>query len=97
MVAVGFLLIWSGYSVGLWGWCLLRDYDLSMGQLMSPFHPYAGPWPPAKIGDDVIWPGGRSASSPASSAGPSPGGSVPGNPAAVSRGAAAGVAPVGAK
>lgn len=97
MVAVGFLLIWAGYSTGLWGWCLLRDYDLSMGQLMSPFHPYAGPWPPAKIGDDVIWPGSRSAPAPGPAAGPSPGGSVPGQPGQVSRGAAGGVAPVGAK
>lgn len=63
MVAVGFLLVWAGYSVGLWGWCLLRDYDVTLGQLMSPFHPYNGKWPPAPIGDDVIWPGGRTPAS----------------------------------
>lgn len=64
MLAVGMLLIWAGYGVGLEGWCLFKDYDVTLGQLMSPFHPYAGPWPPAKLGSDVIWPGGRSSPAP---------------------------------
>jgi hypothetical protein len=63
MVAVGFLLLWGGYGTGLFGWCLLRDYDVTLGQLMSPFHPYAGPWPPATIPASQIWPGGAPASS----------------------------------
>lgn len=67
MVAVAFLLIWGGYSAGLFGWCLFKDYDITLGQLVSPLHPYAGPWPPARIGDDVIWPGGRT---PAAGAAP---------------------------
>lgn len=73
MLAVGMLLIWAGYGVGEFGWCLFKDYDVTLGQLMSPFHPYSGPWPPAKIGDDVIWPGGRSTPAPgaAAKAGPS--------------------------
>jgi hypothetical protein len=62
MVAVGMLLIWGGYSAGLWGWCLLRDYDVTFGQLTSPLHPYMSnkgdTWPPAKIPDTQIWPGG---------------------------------------
>lgn len=58
MVAVGMLLIWGGWSVGLWGWCLLRDYDVTFGQLVSPAHPYSGAWPPAKIPATQIWPGG---------------------------------------
>jgi hypothetical protein len=61
MVAVGMLLVWVGYSLGLEGWCLFRDYDVTLGQLMSPTHPYAGPWPPAKIPDTQIWPGGTTA------------------------------------
>jgi hypothetical protein len=68
MVAVGMLLIWGGYGTGLWGWCLIRDYDLTFGQLLSPAHPYSGPWPPAKIGSDVIWPGGRTAPAAAATA-----------------------------
>lgn len=64
MLAVGMLLTWAGYSAGLWGWCLLRGYDVTMGQLMSPAHPYLSGkgqrWPPPMIADDVIFPGGRS-------------------------------------
>lgn len=58
MVAVAFALVWAGYSTSLWGWCLLRDYDLTFGQLVSPVHPYSGAWPPAKIPAGQIWPGG---------------------------------------
>jgi hypothetical protein len=65
MVAVGMLLTWVGYALGLEGWCLFRDYDITLGQLMSPAHPYAGPWPPAKIPDTQIWPGGTTAATSA--------------------------------
>jgi len=68
MVAVGMLLTWLGYSLGLEGWCLWEDYDLTLGQLMSPLHPYNGPWPPAKIPAGQTWPGGTgqpAAASPA--------------------------------
>ena len=58
MVAVAFALVWAGYSTSLWGWCLLRDYDLTFGQLVSPVHPYSGAWPPAKIPSGQIWPAG---------------------------------------
>ena len=67
MVAVGMLLVWAGYGTGLFGWCLWSDYDLTMGQLLSPVHPYAGPWPPAKIPAGQLWPGG--AVSPAAGGG----------------------------
>ena len=90
MVAVGMLLIWGGYSVGLWGWCLLRDYDLTFGQLTSPVHPYSGKWPPAKIPGTQIWPSGAAAAKTASQVGASgvslPGKQVvaaPGNPTAI--------------
>lgn len=57
MVAVGMLLVWAGYGTGLFGWCLWSDYDLTFGQLLSPVHPYDGPWPPAKIPAGQTWPG----------------------------------------
>ena len=59
MVAVGMLLVWAGYGSGLFGWCLWSDYDLTFGQLLSPVHPYTGPWPPAKIPAGQTWPGGK--------------------------------------
>jgi hypothetical protein len=61
MVAVGMALVWAGYSVGLWGWCLIRDYNLTFGQLVSPTHPYSGTWPPAPIPSSQIWPGATTA------------------------------------
>jgi len=69
MLAAGMLIVWTGYSLTLWGWCLIRGYDVTLGQLMSPMHPYGSgkgqPWPPKPIGDDVVFPGGRAASAAA--------------------------------
>jgi hypothetical protein len=61
MVAVAFLLIWVGYGLGDFGWALFKDYDVTLGQLMSPLHPYSGPWPPPPIPASQIWPGGAGA------------------------------------
>lgn len=65
MLAVGGLLVWAGYSVSLWGWCLLRGYNVTLGQLMTPIHPYLSgkgqSWPPPLMAPDVIFPGGRTA------------------------------------
>lgn len=58
------LAVWADYSVGLWGWCLLRGYDLTFGQLVSPLHPYQGPWPPPQISPGQIFPGGSQAAQP---------------------------------
>jgi hypothetical protein len=67
MVAVAFVLMWAGYGLADFGWCLFRDYDVTLGQLMSPLHPYDGPWPPATIPAGQIWPGGTSTSTSSSS------------------------------
>lgn len=72
------LMGWSGYSLGLFGWCLWRDYDVTLGQLMSPFHPYSGGWPPAKIPAGQIWPGKQAASSAPTTASTGGGGGIVG-------------------
>lgn len=72
MVALGMMLGWVGYSLGLEGWCLWRDYDVTLGQLMSPLHPYNGPWPPAKIPSGQTWPGKASSTTATTTAAPSP-------------------------
>lgn len=69
MLAAGMLLIWAGWSVNLWGYCLLRGYNVTLGQLVSPVHPYAGPWPPKLIPATQIWPGGASPAAPGLGAG----------------------------
>jgi hypothetical protein len=82
MLAMGMLLIWGGYSISLWGWCLIRDYDVTLGQLVSPVHPYGSGkgqlWPPQQLSTSVIFPGQAAAAaspsaSPASGATPKPG------------------------
>jgi hypothetical protein len=78
MLAVGMLLAWGGYSVGLWGWCLLRGYNVTAGQLMSPLHPYGTGknqgWPPPLMSANVIFPGAHNtgASAPPSSSSSAP-------------------------
>ncbi len=61
MLPVGMLLTWAGYSIGLWGWCLIRGYNVTLGQLMSPVHPYgsakAQAWPPPLMSPNQIFPG----------------------------------------
>ena len=64
MLPVGMLLTWAGWSVSFWGWCLLRGYNVTLGQLMTPLHPYSGPWPPKLIPDSQIFPGGTKAGTP---------------------------------
>jgi hypothetical protein len=64
------MLGWVGYALGLEGWCLWRDYDVTLGQLMSPAHPYHGAWPPAKIPAGQTWPGGTTTSTASGQAPP---------------------------
>jgi len=56
-VWIGMALVWGGYSVGLWGWSLVRGYNLSAKDLISPTGWYSGKWPPEAASPDVIIPG----------------------------------------
>jgi hypothetical protein len=38
MPAIGMALGWGGYTLGLWGYCLLRGYNVTLGQLANPVH-----------------------------------------------------------
>lgn len=59
MVAIAMGLLWAGYTGGLWGYCLVKGYDISFRDLVSPTGWYSGPWPPPTITDpSVILPGG---------------------------------------
>ena len=48
MPAAAFALIWTGYSVTLYGYCLVKGYDVSFGQLVRPTSKLT--WPPPKAG-----------------------------------------------
>jgi hypothetical protein len=52
---------WLGYALGLWGWSLLRGYNITLGQLMSPLHPYSGAWPPPFLPSTQTLPGKQTA------------------------------------
>jgi len=41
MVAIGMALVWAGYAVGIWGYCLVRGYDVSFMNV------FAAQWPGA--------------------------------------------------
>jgi hypothetical protein len=59
MAAVGMIVLWGGYSIALWGYCLIRGYDITFTQLVKPSGYYAGPWPPAgTIAAGSVLPGG---------------------------------------
>ena len=39
MVAVAFGILWAAYAVGIWGYCLVRGYDVSFTGM------FGGQWP----------------------------------------------------
>lgn len=43
MPAIGIALLWTAYYGGLWGYCLIRGYNLTPRQLLSTT------WPPAPV------------------------------------------------
>lgn len=53
-------LVWIGYGAGLWGYMLVRGYDVPASAIWSPVAWYKGAWPPPLISDpDVIFPRGN--------------------------------------
>jgi hypothetical protein len=78
MVALGFGLVWLGWSAGLWGYCLVRGYDVTLTQLVSPGYRIA--WPPPLADNTVIIPSGLPSggkSTTAASAGGAPSAGTP--------------------
>ncbi len=57
MVALGVGTLWFGYTITMWGYCLVRSYDVTFPAL------FKSQWPGAKITYDtpgqVVRPGGR--------------------------------------
>ena len=61
MVAIGMGLAWLSYSLGLWGYSLIKGYNLGAKQIVSPTAFYSGKWPPQQAGNTVIIPNGSQA------------------------------------
>ena len=43
MVAIGMALVWAGYAVGMWGYCLVRGYDVSFMNV------FGAAWPGVQV------------------------------------------------
>ena len=61
MVWLGFGLAWLGYTTGLYGYSLVRGYNLTLAQMASPVNWYGGKWPPQPAGNTEIIPSGKQA------------------------------------
>jgi hypothetical protein len=48
--AIGFGILWSGYTLMFWGFCKVKGYDISLGEIVIP-KKYTGKWPPKLIDD----------------------------------------------
>jgi hypothetical protein len=55
MPAIGMGVLWAGYAVGLYGYCLIKGYDVTFGQLIDPRSSVS--WPPGPIPDGQVLPG----------------------------------------
>ena len=58
MIAVAMALGWASYTLILWGYCLVKGYNIGVVQLVNPVHVYTGAWPPGKAGNVTIIPDG---------------------------------------
>lgn len=73
MVALAVGFAWLGYTYGLYGWCLIKGYDVTLRELMNPATVYQ--WPqggPPIMPPDTIFPGGGSSTTTGSSKGAPP-------------------------
>ena len=42
MIPIGLGLAWAGYTVFMWGYCLVRDYNVTVADLFKASWPGAG-------------------------------------------------------
>jgi hypothetical protein len=50
MPAIGFGLLWGGYTLLFWGWTRIKGYDIGLGQIVIPGR-WNGHWPPPLVDD----------------------------------------------
>lgn len=43
MTTASIVVIWAGYALASWGYCLIRGYDITFLSWVNPLSPYA--WP----------------------------------------------------
>lgn len=47
MVAVGMAVVWAGYALGIWGYCLVQGYDVTFTDVFRTTWPGATALPPS--------------------------------------------------
>lgn len=60
MIIIPFGVIWTGYLLAVWGYTLLKGYDVTLRRLGWPINPYQWPTPPNQpplIQKSQVWPG----------------------------------------
>ena len=58
MIGLGFIVSWLGYTTVLYGYCLIKGYDITFGQLANPAHVFTWPANPPQIPPNQVTPGG---------------------------------------
>jgi hypothetical protein len=57
VVAIGMGIVFAGYAISIWGYCLVRGYDVSFGNV------FAMSWPGVQVSSStpgqVVLPGGH--------------------------------------
>jgi hypothetical protein len=56
MVAVAMGITWAGYTLTLWGYCLVKGYDITLSDLVNPVNVYRWPATPPPIPPTQILP-----------------------------------------
>lgn len=64
MTGLGIGIITAMYSIGLWGYMLVRGYDVTFPQLWTKLPPH---WPPDKMPPNEIYPHTGAGNTPADS------------------------------
>lgn len=61
MIAIGMVMGWLGYTTVLYGYCLIKGYDITFGELANPAHVFVWPAKPPMIPANQVTPGGTTA------------------------------------
>jgi hypothetical protein len=83
-MVLGLLVIYAGYSLGSYGWVLVKGYNITPREWFSPLHPFQGP-----LSSNGLVPQGHifPTASKGTAGAPKTGGGIQANPPGVSPGA----------
>jgi len=60
MLGISLFIAWAAYASGYYGYSLIKGYNLSFMEIVSPVNYYNGSWPPGTASNTVIFPAGNS-------------------------------------